>query len=314
MHLLMASSSFKQIIRLFLRLLLIASLVFVCDRGIGTILKLFYFRQKSGVGYRTTYSIDSTVADILIFGSSHANHSYIPEIFEDKLHYTCYNTGRDGNFTLYNYAIFKAITRRYSPKLIIIDILPEELDYKTFEYERLSLLLPYYQIHTEISRIVDFRGPFEKIKLISAIYPYNSLILQIAMGNLDNNKEKVPDIKGYVPLYKIMKNEKIDTLQISACIIDENKNRALKDIISTCKQKNIELVFVYSPIWSIIQNSFCNIIISELCSENGISYLDMSNHPTFINNHEYFADKDHLNNEGARVFSTMLINKILRTN
>ena len=310
----MASSYFKQIFRFFLKLLLLTFIILVLDRGIGTILKLFYFHQEWGAGYRTTYSIDSTVADVLIFGSSRANHSYVPEIFEDRLHNTCYNTGSDGNSILCYYAIFKAITGRYNPKLIIIDIRPEELMYRTSQYERLSPLLPYYQTHPEIRGIVDFRGPFEKIKLISAIYPYNSLILHIAMGNLDYGKERVPDFKGYIPFFKIMKNEKLDTSQISACTIDENINRALLDIISTCKQKNIELVFVYSPIWSIIQDSFCNNIISELCSENSISYLDMSNHPTFINNHEYFADKLHLNNEGARVFSTILINKIWRTN
>ena len=105
----MANSSFKQIIRFFLKFLLIVALILICDQGIGTILKFFYFRQESGDGYRTTYAIDSTIADILIFGSSRANHSYVPEIFEDKLHYTFYNTGRDGNFILYNYAIFKAI-------------------------------------------------------------------------------------------------------------------------------------------------------------------------------------------------------------
>jgi hypothetical protein len=309
----MANSSFKQIIRFFLKFLLIVSLILVCDRGIGTIIKFFYFRQESGVSYRTTYAIDSTFADILIFGSSRANHSYVPEIFEDGLHFTFYNSGRDGNFILYNYAIFKAITNRYNPKMIIIDISPDDLKYYTFEYERLSLLLPYYQANPEISRVVDFRGPFEKIKFISAIYPYNSLILQIAIGNLEYNKKRVPDNKGFVPLFKIMKHEIIDTSYIATSIIDENKIRALKDIISTCKQKNIDLIFVYSPIWSIIQDSYYNAIISNLCYENGIVYMDMSNDSIFINNPDYFSTIDHLNNEGAKVFSNMLIDKICRT-
>jgi hypothetical protein len=107
-----------------------------------------------------------------------------------------------------------------------------------------------------------------------------------------------------------MKNEKIDTLKIGICTIDENKVHALNDIILTCQQSNIDLIFVYSPVWRIIQDSFYNTIISDLCSENGISYIDMSNNPTFIYNSNYFADKEHLNNEGAKVFSTMLINKI----
>ncbi len=309
----MAGTFFKQIIRFFLRSIFIVLILLVFDHGIGKILKFFYFRQESGALYRTTYAIDSTNAEILIFESSHASRCYVSEIFEDSLHYNCYNTGRDGSFILYNYAIFKAVSTRYNPRMIIIDISPEYLAYNTTDYDRLSLLLPYYQTHPEISRIVNLRGPFEKIKLISAIYPYNSLILHIVLGNLNFNKEREPEIKGYVPLFKIMKNEKIDTSRIVACTIDKNKICALKDIISTCKQKKIDLFFVYSPRWSIIQGSFNNTLISSMCSENGIRYIDMSNNQIFINNHDYFADKDHLNDEGAKVFSSMLINKIIRT-
>jgi len=310
----MTSSAFKQILKFSYRFILILFLILVCDRGVGTILKIFYFRQESGVGYKTTYAIDSTVADVLIFGSSRANHGYVPEIFEDSLHYSFYNTGRDGNYILYNYAILKAISGRYNPKLIIMDIRPDDIGYSATEYERLSLLLPYYKTHPEIRNIIDYKGPFEKIKVVSAIYPYNSLILQILIGNLNYNKERVSDNKGYVPILKVMEKEKIDTFQISLLTVDENKINALKDIISTSKQKNIDLVFVYSPARTFIKDNFYETILSDLCSENGTNYIDMSNHPVFINNHLYFADKDHLNNDGAKVFSTMLVNKILHTN
>lgn len=306
----MASSSTRQIIRFIFKGLIIVSVILICDRGIGAILKLFYFNQESGPLYRTTYTIDSTVADILIFGSSQANHSYIPEIFESGLHCTCYNTGRDGNYILYNYAIFKAITERYNPKLVIFDVNSGTLNYSSTDYDRLSALLPYYQTHPEISSIVNLRGPFEKIKLFSTIYPYNSMIIHIVLGNLDFNKQRKPENKGYVPLNKTMKNAKLNTLQINDCTQDEIKIQALKDIISTCKQNNIDLVFIYSPRWFIIQDSFCNEVIPDLCSENGICYLNMSNDSTFINNPTYFADQTHLNDEGAQVFSTMLTEKL----
>lgn len=306
----MTTPTQKQIIRLSLRVFMIVIVILICDRGIGAILNVFYFRQESGDGYRTTYAIDSTLADILVFGSSRANHSYVPEIFEDSFHSTFYNTGRDGNYVLYNYAIFKAITSRYNPKMIIFDLRPEDLGSNAFEYDRLSLLYPYYKTHPEISEIVDTKSPFEKIKRISAIFPYNSLIFQIAMGNLEFNKKRVPDIHGYIPFFEIMKTEKIDTSESSISTLDENKILALKDIILTCQQKNIELVFVNSPTWGITLDDFCEVRLLELCSENGIPFFDMSNHPTFIRNPGYFADKNHLNDEGAKVFSKILSDKI----
>lgn len=306
----MTTPTQKQIIQFSLRVLIIVIVILLCDRGIGAILKIFYFRQESGDGYRTTYAIDSTLADILVFGSSRANHSYVPEIFEEIFRYTFYNTGRDGNYILYNYAIFKAITRRYNPKMIIFDIRPADLGSNAFEYDRLSLLYPYYKTHPEISEIVDTKSPFEKMKRVSAIFPYNSLIFQIAMGNMEFNKKRVPDIKGYIPFFEIMKNEKIDTSKSNIYTIDENKILALKDIILTCQQKSIELIFVNSPTWGIIQDDYCEVKLIELFSENRITFFDMSNHPTFISNPGYFADKNHLNDEGAKVFSKILSDKI----
>ncbi len=306
----MTTTTQNQLVRFFFRVFIIVSFILICDRGIGILLKNFYFSQESGDGYRTTYAIDSTVADILVFGSSRANHSYVPEIFEDSLRSTFYNTGRDGNYVLYNYAIFKAITSRYNPKMIILDIRPEDLAGNAFEYDRLSLLYPYYKSHPEIAEIVNSKSPFEKMKLISAIFPYNSLVFQIAMGNLEFNKKRMQDTKGYIPLIEIMKNEKIDTSESIVKTIDRNKILALKDIISTCQQKKIELVFVNSPTWGVIRDDYCEDRLLELCSENGIPFLDLSNHPAFISNPGYFADKSHLNNDGAKLFSKILTDTI----
>ena len=257
-------------------------IIVLCDRAIGAILKVFYFRQELGGHHRTTYIIDSTLAEVLIFGSSRANHHYVPEIFEDKLHCTCFNTGVDGQSLLYNYAILKTITNRYNPRLIIIDISPEDLNYSAHEYERLSALLPYYQAYPEISRVVDLRGPFEKLKSVSACYPYNSLFFEIANANLHYKKKKsMPEINGYIPIFKIMKDNEVEISTNNTCNIDENKINAMEDIILTCKQKGIDLIFVYSPIWLNPQESYCNNVISELCFKNGIDYIDLSHPPCF---------------------------------
>jgi hypothetical protein len=297
-------------LRFFLKSLLIFALLLVCDQFIGSLIKTFYFHQDSGAYYRTTYSIDSTTAKILILGSSRANHSYVPEVFENKLQSSCYNTGKDGNFILFNYAIFKAIIKRYNPEIIIFDIRPTDLAYNAFEYDRLSDLLPYCHYHPEIDQIVRLRSPFENIKQVSEIYPYNSMILRIAMGNLDVNKTRETDEKGYMPFFRIMQNEEIDSLISPGFSVDEAKINAIKDIISTSKQKNIDLIFVFSPFWYIMQKGPADTILYELCSQNGIPFLDMSNDSTFINNPQYFADKSHLNDVGARVFSSLLIQKI----
>src|SRR6185295_16976290 len=71
-------------------------IAFVFDFIIGSLFNYFYFRQTSGWEYRTKYSIEDTKAGILIFGASRAQQQYNPLFFEERLHQTCYNVGRDG--------------------------------------------------------------------------------------------------------------------------------------------------------------------------------------------------------------------------
>lgn len=310
----MVIKNIRQTNRFYYRLLLTAFLVLACDRGIGLILRILYYNQQSGVYFQTTYSIDSTRADILVFGSSRARHHYVPKVFEDRLHYTCFNTGLDGSSILYNYALFSAITQRYIPTQVILDIRPYELRYDPSDYEKLSVLLPYNRANPEFDRLIDLRGPFEKVKRISSIYPYNSLIIQIAMGNIRNPDKNDKNSKGYDPIYDVMKSEELDTLEIETNKIDINKSIALQQIILTCQKENIDLILVNSPAYHILKDSLYTKNLQKLCTENRIKFWDMSNHPVFKNNPRYFADKSHLNDEGAKLFTNLLIDSIQQNN
>src|SRR5689334_10740304 len=156
------------------KVLIVILTVIVLDFVIGTVLDTFYFRQTSGEGYHTTYSMDKTNAGLLIFGSSTAIHNYVPEVFNKKLNISTYNVGRDGISIFYDYAVLKATLKRYSPRAIILNFDPQEFKEDQESYDRLSCLLPYYKKHPEIRSIVELKSPWEKFKLLSHIYPYNS--------------------------------------------------------------------------------------------------------------------------------------------
>ena len=113
--------NFSRVIKKFIfNVEIVIIVILILDFLIGKSLEYFYFKQKSGLQYRTTYSIDSTRAEILVFGSSRANHHYVPEVFEDSLKMSFYNTGRDGNRLLYNFAVFSSILKRDTPKIVIL--------------------------------------------------------------------------------------------------------------------------------------------------------------------------------------------------
>jgi hypothetical protein len=187
--------------------LAVALVFLIClDFLFGSTIKNFYFRQTSGPEFVTTYSIEKTKADFLILGSSRADHHYHPGVIEDKLKISCHNAGRDGFDIFYHYAILKASLSRYKPEIVILDLNTEDFRKLKDSYDRLSALLPYYKDHPEIREIVDLKSRIERIKMLSRIYPFNSTLSYIILGNTEYNRKRRNEINGYVPFKKYIKN------------------------------------------------------------------------------------------------------------
>lgn len=298
--------------KIILNLVIIISVIFFGDVMLGKILEYYYFKQESGLQYRTTYAVDKTTADVLVFGSSRANHHYHPAVFENKLKYSYYNVGRDGRDILYHAALLKSILKRYAPKIIIIDIDAGEFMKNEGSYDRLSALLPYYSKHPEMRAIIEQKSKYEKLKLLSSIYPYNSSLTTIIAGNSEFNKDRKGDIKGYVPLIKLWNQPIEEDNSINKYEIDSYKEKVFESFIQNCIQSKVKLYIVCSPFFVKYKYSDYSVIFAkEIAKRNSIHFIDYSNDSLFVNSPSYFADAGHLNDTGAKVFSNLLINKII---
>jgi hypothetical protein len=281
----------------------------------GSLLKFLYFKQDSGLLYRTNYAIDSTIAEILIFGASTANHHYYPKLFEDRMHMSFYNAGRDGNSIFYHYSILQGILKRYSPKIVILDFDMDEFNKAQENYDRISSLLPYYESHPEIRSIIQLKSPYEKYKLVSKIYPFNSLIFTIAIGTLKYNisRKNINDEEGYVPLTKIWKKRIVTDTSTVKFESDSNKINTFKSFIRDCANSNVKLYIVVSPRFIKFKFKSRSIeIANKIANEFNVRFYDFSNKPLFLNNPELFADRLHLNDSGAKIFSNKVIDNILQ--
>ncbi len=304
----------KGIPKLFARLFLFLIILISLDFSIGSILRYLYFKQDSGLHYRTTYSLDSTKAELLIFGSSTANHHYNPSIFEKRMNISAYNTGRDGNTIFYNYAVFQSVIKRYIPKIAILDFNVGEFKLKDDNYDRISSLLPYYKSNPELDSIIQLKSPYEKYKLLSKIYPFNSLLFTIIIGNTDFNKtrDNINDDKGYVPLSHVW-NTQISTDSELGYKLDSNKINLLKSLVEKSKNNGIQLYISISPRFIKYKGEDLSVkIVRKIANECNIPFFDFSKDTLFWKHNEYFADKFHLNNTGATVFSNKVINKIIQ--
>lgn len=297
--------------KIFVSLLATAVLVALLDLAIGSTLRHFYFTQSSGFQYRTTYSIDKTRAQILVFGSSRANHHYVPEVFEGALGRTFYNAGRDGQGILFHTALLKSIAKRYAPQIVILEY-DGDFEYREGGYDKLAALLPYYRDHAELRSIVELKGPFEKIKLLSQIYPFNSEALSIAVGNSEFNKQRNADHQGYSPLFGAW-SEPIQFAEANpASRVDANKVAAFRDFIATAKAVGARVYVVNSPIYLRFHGAEERNIAKEICAEAGVDFLDYSRDQRFTADASLFKDISHLNNTGATRFSELAAGYILR--
>ena len=296
--------------------ILFIALLFLLDFSIGRILRHYYFSQDSGLLYQTTYALDSTKADIVIFGSSYANHHYAPGPFETRLHLSVYNAGRDGNYIFYHYAILKGLLKRYSPKKIILDFNFGAFEKDEISYESMSSLLPYYRDHPELRSIIQLRGPFEKYKLASKVYPYNSLLFTIAVGNLDYNKtfRNKNNNEGFVPLFRTMNRQlSIDTLP-KTYLMDTAKINIFKSFIRACEKSNVALYIVVSPRYIKYTHQDLSILTANKIADSmNVPFYNYLNDPEILSNQENFADLSHMNETGAKLFSNRVIDQILQS-
>ena len=305
----------KKLPHFLLKLLLFLSIIFFLDFSIGSILKYWYYKQDSGLLYRATYAIDSTRAEVLIFGSSTANHHYSPGAFESRTHLPFYNTGRDGNTIFYNYSILQGALKRYSPKIVILDLNRGEFKENPESYDRISSLLPYYNNHPKIRSIIQLKSPYEKYKLLSKIYPFNSMLFTIAVGTTEYNKrrEYINDKEGFVPLNKVWKREiTTDTSHVKYGL-DSNKTEVFKSFITNCVNSNVKLYIFVSPIFEKYTYQDQSIVIAQkIANEFKIPFYDFSGDTLFLNHIGLFADVLHLNDKGAKIYSNKVVDKIIQ--
>ncbi len=295
----------------FIKLFIFIAIVVVLDKSIGAVLKHFYFKQTSGLDFKTRFALDSTNQQVLIFGSSRSEWVYNPTIIENELHTTCYNVGRNGHPIFYHYALLQSTLKRYIPNTIILNVDAGMLTVFQDSYDRISTLLPYYNSHPEIKSTLDLKGPFEKIKTLSSIYPYNSMLLSTITGLTKYPSPKNTFIKGYKALDGIY-TDSVKTLHVEKdSMLDTVKVHIYSKFIDDCKAAGCKLYIVCAPYIVHMPNTDASLAIAkQIATQKNIPYWDYSTDTFFTTQPTLFADFKHLNAKGVDVFTKMITDRM----
>lgn len=282
-------------------------LCLLLDFAIGKVVQVLYHSQEN----KLSKGILNTESDILIIGSSRANHHYIPEIFSDTLKMSCFNMGSGGQGTFYNYGIIGSVFERYSPKIIIMDVMDTDIMKRDGDIERISELLPFYSISESIREVIDINGAKEKIKLFSRVYPYNSQLSSTVFSFIMKGKNPFIINEGYIPLEGNIGYNPIVVDNREQNIIDSVKINLLMKIVKLCEQHNTTLFVVMSPKYLNYTNESTFLeALSILMEKQDIKIWDYEQDPRFITKGELFKDELHLNNNGAIEYSRIIAGRI----
>jgi len=261
--------------------------------------------HSKGGGVKSRYYVcKESNEDVLVFGSSRAKHHYVPDIIEDSLGMTCYNTGEDGNGIIMCYGFLKMITERYTPKLIIYDVTGYDI-YEDDNMKYLDLMKPYYY-EKGIDSIFWSVEPKTRLMMLSNLYRYNTTCLRV-IGNYIHPMNNYP--KGYSALHKTMDYEpeiKRDKEQT----VDSLKLYYFERFITLSKSKGVSLICCCSPYYKMPLDDKNYISVKRLCEQYNVPFLYFGAELAITSEKSFFQDRKHLNDRGARFYTSLLMSLI----
>ena len=296
--------------RYIINIIVFFAIVSLIDIGVGLIGDHMQFYAKGGDTRKTNDLIKSDVHDIIVFGSSRANHHYDTPFLSDSLGIDVYNAGYDGNGVVLSYGLLSMILERYQPKLIIFDNEPC-FDINVYAGDNgnkryITPLKPYYR-NNGVSKVIQGVSKEEYYKSFSGMMRYNTTIISKTMDYIGGGTVAN---QGYVPMYGVYEGEQSTTEQKQASV-DPFKLLCFENMLLLVKSKNVPILVVASPKYG-EKNSKDLQPIKDLCAKYQVPFVDYYADEVFMRHKEWFNEPMHLNAGGARVFSEKLISDINR--
>ena len=241
--------------------------------------------------------------DVIIMGTSRANNHFVTNLFEKK-GLKSFNYGISGSHLFETSLLLKVmIANKFQIKNLILEadlsICNEKRDEGTT-----ARFMPYIHTNSIIKEHYKNESDFKKLFYLP-FYRYIKFDAKIGFREVYEVLSKKPtntlQNKGYYPLISdkkgSMKND-ISTLKV-------NRNKYYEEIKKICKQNNINLIVVMTPM---CQNT------------KGLDYFDkvkkqypeINNFENIVTDDRYFASCGHLNNEGANIFTNYIINTFFK--
>ena len=288
------------------KVLLFIFIVICVDFFMGFVFSNLFTKAKSGIAFKENYIFNKTNQPLLIFGSSRAEHHYVPEIISKETLLKSYNVGRAGVGMFFHYAVLLSTLERYTPKVIVLDLDHRDLYIKSnnFGPNVVKEAAPFYGKKSKEFDSLLVRNNYDYLLYQSNLFKYNKKFFPIITGAIRSEKK----YDGYAPVSGVLNSIPKDSISEVYTISNDLVN-VTKEFILKAKKKNVKLIIVLSPSYKKTPKEFDNYVYS-LQKKYKVNVINHFKDTTFLNHPKYFRDIDHLNDEGAKVFSKIVAKEI----
>lgn len=275
--------------------------------------KLFYYKIQAlpnrEFDKRLEWILEGKMnKEILIFGSSRAQHNLYSDIIQDSLKKTTFNLGYRGCNIDFQLFLLKSVLKHNKKPEIIILTVDDDREFVTektlqFRYDKLYPLVKYQEITNELIFRKEI-SPFA-VGLFSARIGWEQFLTPKPLTKYEKWTKAGTVLLDFTAVdfdKKIKQNKKYKReLELSERLASF---AAFQEI---CKSENIKLYVLVPPNFAVQNKEFVNRVNSllidkktELFSENQQSFQDSS----------YFSDRSHLNKKGAIEYTNQIIKKL----
>lgn len=287
-----------------IKMLLFFLLLTAMDWLVGTGIEQVHRHAPYGTNWTKENWLLNERFDVVIFGSSRAFRHYVPSVISAQVGESVFNAGQNGQYLFYSYALEQLLLEKYTPRTIVLDVLPSfvtKVKNPEEEFERLSSLAPYAS-NKKVKALLTRGNFFEQLKYTSKMFRYNSRLLSI-LDNLRDSGAKADN--GYEVMGDFSFHDRnpfiVDVLD--SVEIDSFKLDIVKKFITSARSKNINVIVSFSPVSQPLSEKTLSIIsfYEQLFADMGVPFLNFAR--TEYQDKDIFLDLIHMDGVGAERFS-----------
>ena len=301
--------------RFIIWILVVLITVFVVDAIIGVSFSRYIKSHALPGDYESIERVlRNNDAELLVLGSSVALNSINNKVLEDSLNLKSYNGGGNGQRFPFFLTMLKAAVKQKVPQKVLLCVQPSAFS-KDGLGSRYNIFAPYYGLG-----IADIDSNLNGIKannelfLKSASYRLNTIWFRILLYHFVNAGIKGENGHISKPVPPVFPTK----FDVTIGEITAERRKELIEFLEICRDNNIDLTIIFTPEYYSIRNSDDpdNLLsqVKDLANEYGAKvYMDTELEP-FASSPELFYDSYHINIEGTKIYTPIILNRLKCTN